>query len=111
MNGITSQFGFDLGGNSSSSFSQQNVIEMIKSRRIIESTLNQYSIISDVNSKLLDHFIEINSLIKDSSLNINETYLDSITSVVWKQILNEKLSLSYQNDDGYSKFKLCFTES
>lgn len=100
MSGIASQFGFDLGGNSTSSFSQQNVIELLKSRKIIESTLNQYSIISDVNSKFLDHYIEINSLIKDSSLlNVNETYIDSITSVVWKQILKGKLSLTYQNDD------------
>ena len=74
ISGMASQFGFDLGGNSSSSFSQQNVIELLKSRKIIESTLNQYSTISDVNSKFLDHYIEINSLIKDSLLlNINET--------------------------------------
>ena len=100
MNGMASQFGFDLSGNSASSFSQQNVIELLKSRRIIESTLNQYSIITDVNSKFLDHYVEINSLIEDSSLlNINETFIDSITNVVWKQILDGKLSLSYQNDD------------
>ena len=86
MSGITSQFDFDLGGNSSSSFSHRMLL-FLKSRKIIESTLNQYYIISDVNSKLLDHFIEINNLIKDSSsLNINETYLDSITSVVWKKL-------------------------
>ena len=100
MNGMASQFGFDFGGNSPSSFSQQNVIELLKSRRIIESTLNQYSIISDVNSKFLDHYVEINNLIEDSSsLNINETFTDSITNVVWKQILKGKLSLTYQNDD------------
>ena len=34
MNGMASQFGFDLSGNSASSFSQQNVIELLKSRRI-----------------------------------------------------------------------------
>ena len=97
---MQSQFGFDLGGGSPSYFSQQNVIELLKSRRIIESTLNQYSIISDVNSKFLDHYHEINNLIEDSLLiNINETYTDSITNVVWDQILKEKLNLTYQNDD------------
>tara|TARA_B000000532_G_scaffold242860_1_gene237709 strand:- start:3751 stop:4776 length:1026 start_codon:yes stop_codon:yes gene_type:complete len=100
VSGMASQFGFDLGGNSSSSFSQQNVIELLKSRRIIESTLNQYSIISNVNSKLLNHYIEINNLIKDSLLiNINEKYIDSITTVVWMEIIKEKLNLTYQNDD------------
>ena len=39
-------------------------------------------------------------MIEDSSsLNINETFTDSITNVVWKQILKGKLSLTYQNDD------------
>ena len=82
-------------GNSPSSFSQQNVIELLKSRRIIESTLNQYSIISDVNSKFLDHYVEINSLIEDSSsLNINETFIDSITNVVWKPNFKRKVEFN-----------------
>lgn len=101
LSGMASQFGFDIGGgNSASSFSQKNIIELLKSRRIIESTLNQYSIISNVNSKLLDHYIEINSLIQDSSLlNFNETYIDSMTSIVLNEIVEEELILTHQNDD------------
>ena len=100
FSGVANQLGFNLGGNSKSYFSQQNVIELLKSRSIIESTLNQYSIISDFNSKFLDHYLVINDLDNDSTLlNINETYRDSIITEVWNQILEEKLSLTYQNDD------------
>lgn len=100
LSGVASQLGFNFGGNSKSYFSQQNIIELLKSRNIIESTLNQYSIISDVNSRFLDHYLEINGLNNDSTLlNINETYRDSIISVVWNQILDEKLTLTYQTDD------------
>ena len=68
------------------------LLKLLKSRRIIESTLNQYSVVSDINSKFLEHYVEINSLIEDSSLiNINETFIDSITNIVWKQILKEKV--------------------
>ena len=100
FSGVASQFGVNLGGVSNSYFSQQNVIELLKSRNIIESTLNQYCNISDVNSKFLEHYLVINGLNNDSTLlNTNETYRDSIINVVWNQILGEKLSLTYQNDD------------
>ncbi len=33
ISGMASQFGLDLGGSSTSSFSQQNVIELLKSRK------------------------------------------------------------------------------
>tara|TARA_Y100001954_G_scaffold190938_1_gene205176 strand:- start:4069 stop:5088 length:1020 start_codon:yes stop_codon:yes gene_type:complete len=100
FSGVASQFGFNLGGASNSYFSQQNVIELLKTRNIIESTLNQYCIISGINSKFLDHYLVINCLNSDSTLlNINKTYRDSIINVVWDQILKEKLSLTYQNDD------------
>ncbi|MAO33839.1 MAG: lipopolysaccharide biosynthesis protein, partial [Flavobacteriales bacterium] len=41
MSGIASQFGFDFGGNEGSTFSQSNILELLKSRRVIVSTLMQ----------------------------------------------------------------------
>ena len=100
VSSMASQFGFDLGGNSSSYFSQQNVIELLKSRRIIESALNQKSIIFNKKDKLLNHYIQINGLIEDSSsIDFNESYLDSITNIVYEEIVSEKLNIVYQNDD------------
>ena len=39
MSGIASQFGFDLRGGSSTTFSQQNIMELLKSRRVVVATL------------------------------------------------------------------------
>ena len=41
MSGIASQFGFDVGGNSSTTFSESNILELLKSRGVVVSTLMQ----------------------------------------------------------------------
>ena len=85
MSGMASQFGFDIGGHSSSSFSQQNVIELLKTRKIISSTLNQDIIISGEEASFLHHYINLNDMLEDSSLvEFNDIYKDSITNVIWK---------------------------
>lgn len=100
ISGMASQFGFDLGGSSSSSFSQQNVIELLKSRKIISSTLNQDIIISGEEASFLHHYINLNDMIDDSSLiELNEIYKDSITNIIWKQITGDRLNISFQNDE------------
>jgi len=100
MNGMASQFGFDLSGNSASSFSQQNVIELLKSRKIISSTLNQDIIISGEEASFLHHYINLNDMIEDSSLvEFNDIYKDSIINVIWKQITEDRLNISFQNDE------------
>ena len=100
ISSMANQFGFDLGGGSSSYFSQQNVIELLKSRKIIESTLSQKSIISKKNDKLLHHYISINGIIEDSaSIDFNESFLDSITNIIYEEIVTEKLNIISQNDD------------
>ena len=100
ISGMASQFGFDLGGGSSSYFSQQNVIELLKSRKIIESTLSKKSTINNEEDVLLNHYISINNMIEDSSmLSFPYKSKDSITNIIWLQIINAKMDISYQNDD------------
>ena len=101
ISGMASQFGFDLGGGGSSFyFSQQNVIELLKSRKIIESTLSKNCIINNESDVLLNHYISINNMIEDSSmLSFSYKSKDSITNIIWQQIINAKLNISYQNDD------------
>jgi hypothetical protein len=41
MSGIASQFGFDIGGSSSTTFSQNNILELLKSRGVVEAALMQ----------------------------------------------------------------------
>ena len=111
ISGMASLIGFDLGGNAHSSFSQQNVIELLKSRKIISSTLNQDIIISGEEASFLHHYINLNDMIEDSSLvEFNDIYKDSITNVIWKQITENRLNISFQNDEA-NILNLNFTSS
>ena len=100
ISGMASQFGFDLGGGSSSSyFSQQNVIELLKSRKIIESTLSKKSTINNEEDVLLNHYISINKMEDSDISHMSSKSKDSIINIIWQQIINYKLDISYQNDD------------
>jgi len=99
ISGMASQFGFDLGGGSSSYFSQQNVIELLKSRKIIESTLSKKSTINNEEDVLLNHYISINKMENSDVSPMSSKSKDSITNIIWQQIINYKLDISYQNDD------------
>ena len=122
LGGMASQFGLDFGGGGSSSFSQQNVIELLKSRKIVEESLKKEYTISGKRYSLLEHYIINNNIIEDSSeIKFDGIYNDSITNIVWRQIINNKLEVSYQNDEANilnlnyssvsSQFAKHFTES
>ena len=100
ISGMASQFGLDLGGSSSSTFSQQNVIELLKSRKIIESTLSKSCIVNNEEDILLNHYISINNMIEDGeNISFFSSSKDSITNIIWKEIIKFKIDLSYQNDE------------
>ena len=101
VSGMASQFGFDLGGgSSSSSFSEQNVIELLQSRKIISSTLSEKCTVNNEEDILFNHYISINNMIEDGkNTSFSPKSKDSIINIVWKQIINYKLDVSYQNDD------------
>jgi len=100
FSGMANLAGFNLGGNTSSSFSQQNIIELLKSRKIIEKTLNHKCEISGKSDLLLNHYIRINSFINDSSItNLSTNYNDSIINVVWSRIINEEMNILFQNNE------------
>ena len=102
ISGMANMIGLDLGGGSAaSSFNQQNIIELLKSRKIIERTLNNTCEIADKSDLLLNHYIRINNLITDSStVNLSSNYYnDSITSIVWFRIINQDMEILFQNDE------------
>ncbi len=57
--GLASQFGFDLSTGGSGIFSRDNITELLRSRRIVESTLLSPAIINDKNATLAQHLIEL----------------------------------------------------
>jgi uncharacterized protein involved in exopolysaccharide biosynthesis len=109
MSGFASQFGFDLGGNSSSTFSQQNILELLKSRGVVVATLLQNAKVNSKKDLLIEHYLEINK-VKESwienedfrgvSFHDKLTYIhDSISGGIWRTIIKDKLAVELQSDD------------
>jgi uncharacterized protein involved in exopolysaccharide biosynthesis len=62
--GLASSFGFDLGGGGGGLFTSSNIIELMKSRLVVEKTLLNPVQISGKEISLADYFIQINDLRK-----------------------------------------------
>lgn len=60
--GLASQFGLDMGGSAGGAFSGDNLIELMKSRSIVEKTLLTSLIIDNKNQTLADYFIDVNKM-------------------------------------------------
>ena len=109
MSGIASQFGFDLAGGSSTTFSQQNIMELLKSRGVVEATLLEVGIIDGKKDLLVEHYITINEFREAwanseefSGVNFNKASTlehDSIMGVIWKQLTEKNLNIEMQNDE------------
>jgi hypothetical protein len=57
--GIASQFGIDLGGSNSGVFSGENLIEFLKSQKMIESVLLHKAIINGKEQLVIDYYLEV----------------------------------------------------
>jgi uncharacterized protein involved in exopolysaccharide biosynthesis len=109
MSGIASQFGFDLGGNSSTTFSQSNVLELLKSRGVVVATLMTKTKIAGKEDLLIEHYLEINGIKEDwnkegvftpISFHDKITYIhDSISGNIWRDIVEDKLVVKMQSDE------------
>lgn len=110
ISGIASQFGFDLGGQASEgAFSQQNIIELLKSQGVIYSTLSAKKIIDGSSDFLIQHYLRINNidLVFDEknqntlefSENAPSIQNDSIKSIVWQEIVEDKLTIDLKDED------------
>jgi uncharacterized protein involved in exopolysaccharide biosynthesis len=62
--GLASTFGFDLGGGGGGLFTSSNIIELMKSRLVVEKTLLNPVKVSDKEISLADYYIQINDLRK-----------------------------------------------
>jgi len=109
MSGIASQFGFDVGGSSSATFSQSNILELLKSRGVIVSALMQSSKLNGKEDLLIEHYLEFNK-IKESwlqnenfegvSFHTNKSVVhDSISGAVWASIIENKLIVELESND------------
>ena len=108
MSGIASQFGFDIGGSENVTFSQNNVLELLKSRGVITNTLMQDVTIDGKKELLIEYYIKINNLkedwentaLEDISFNDNLSLLhDSITRIIWEDIIDNNLTINLHSDN------------
>ena len=59
--GLASQFGFDLGGGMSSTFTESNIIEILQSRKVVEEALLSNVDINDKSDLLINYYISIHN--------------------------------------------------
>jgi len=109
MSGMASQFGFDFGGSSSTTFSQNNILEFLKSRGVVEATLMQNRKVNKIEDLLIEHYLHFNK-IKDlweadedltpvSFHKILSQDNDSVSGDIWKSIIEDKLVVELQSDE------------
>ena len=110
MSGIASQFGFDVGGVGSSTFSQPNIMQLLKSRAVISKTLLEKIKLNNKQDYIIHHYINIyakendltesdmNNLELNFSSNLTRTH-DSIISLVVNEIVSEKLDIEIKNEE------------
>jgi uncharacterized protein involved in exopolysaccharide biosynthesis len=105
--GLAAQFGFDLGGGNNNAFEGENLVELLKSRSLIEKTLlsrvsqeelliDYYLRISEVSNKWSDK-TETKDIRFETNYQNNTRIEDSILSVLYKDFLTGKLEV-YKKD-------------
>ncbi len=113
--GLASSLGIDVGGgNAGGAFSSANLIELIRSRRLVEKALLNAVSFQKENKSLADFYVEFNGMNKNwgtspvlKSLNFNpsvarSTYSmqqDSILGIIFQQITGPKGILSVSQKD------------
>ena len=93
--GIASVFGIDLGTSGGGAFTSQNLMELMKSRRIIKEVLLSPIIIEKKERTLIDYFIEFNN-IKFNKIN------DTLSKITFPLNLNPN-DLNYEQDSIFGK--------
>jgi hypothetical protein len=111
--GIASQVGLDLGslGSGSSLFTGDNILDIIKSRGIIEKVLLT-PISGNTGKTLADLYVEFSGLgerlpapVSFASLGAHSVYQDSVLYVMYEQIAKKNVSVDRLNKKG-SIFKI-----
>lgn len=102
--GIASQFGIDIGGNASGIFSNSNLLEFLKSRKMIERTLLTTINFKNKKTNLIEAYFDVYELRKDfndsdktiSFLVPEEKFTikhDSIINILYNIIITERLTV------------------
>jgi uncharacterized protein involved in exopolysaccharide biosynthesis len=94
---LASSFGFDLGGGGGGLFTSSNIIELMKSRLVVEKTLLNPVQVSGKEISLADYYIQINELKTKVSFPVNVDRAkfsldqDFILKNIWSDLINSKI--------------------
>ena len=109
MSGMASQFGFDIGGSSSTTFSQNNILEFLKSRGVVEAALMQNSKVNKTEDLLIEHYLYLNKIKASWKTDADLTPVsfhgiltqdnDSVSGDIWMRIIEDKLVVKLQSDE------------
>jgi len=110
LSGIASQFGFNLGDGGEGAFQGENLLELMKSRTLVENTLMQEVVVGGKEDLLVNHIIthEFNHSETNEDrrhdvwfLDTNRFFLgDSFLGVYHNHLLeNNRLSISMKDDE------------
>ena len=103
--GFASQFGIDLGGGMSTTFSEGNIIELLTSRRVVEEALlseahidgkkelliNYYIDFNNYREKWIEKTPEIKTLVFDHDRSRFTLFQDSILALAWKNLAEDNI--------------------
>ena len=105
--GLASQFGFDVGGGISTTFSEGNIIELLTSRRVVEAALLSEISIDGKKDLLINYYIdfnnyrekwvqknpEIKTLVYNQDRSRFTLFQDSILALAWKHLAEDKIKV------------------
>ena len=105
VSGLASQFGFDFFSSSNSTFSQANIMELLKSRGVISKTLLR----SNNKNLFIQNYISMYNLDSDWKNNKDlegitfknqiDIKHDSIITMIWEKIIEDDISVEIKNDE------------
>jgi hypothetical protein len=110
--GLASQFGLDLGMNAGGAFSGTNLIELMKSRTLVEKTLLEPVIIKGKTTSLAEYYIELNNMregwqdkpelknlrfLPDAPRSAFSFYQDSVLGTMYEALTESDLSVDQKD--------------
>lgn len=110
--GLASQFGFDLGGGGSTTFSEGNILELLTSRRVVEAALlsevsingekdlliNYHINFNNYREKWVDKDPEIKTLVYHHDRSRFTLLQDSVLAVAWKNLSEGNVKVELGDD-------------
>jgi hypothetical protein len=95
LSSVGSQFGINLGGGSSSAFGGENLLELMKSRRLVVQTLFDSVTLKDKETRLLEYYMSRFSMMDEDLKTVSFNNVTSFEQCNYRQ--DSLLNVIYEN--------------